>query len=135
MSERQSFVLANMQVRQRAAAAVATAPDGYHVQIKPPTRSLDQNAAQWPYLDAFSKQLQWPVNGRMVTISPEDFKDVLSAAFHQESVRLAMGLDGGVVMLGRRTSQFTKAEFSEWIEFLQATAAARGVAVYEEERA
>jgi hypothetical protein len=38
-----------------------------------------------------------------------------------------MGLDGGVVMLGRRTSKFTKAQFSEWIEFLYATAAARGV--------
>jgi hypothetical protein len=38
-----------------------------------------------------------------------------------------MGLDGGVVMLGQRTSKFTKAEFSEFIEFLYATAMARGV--------
>ena len=38
-----------------------------------------------------------------------------------------MGLDGGVVMLGQRTSKFGKKEFSEWLEFLHATAAAREV--------
>lgn len=46
-----------------------------------------------------------------------------------------MGLDGGVVMLGQRTSQFSKREFSEWLEFLHATAADRGVTVYEREAA
>jgi sugar phosphate isomerase/epimerase len=38
-----------------------------------------------------------------------------------------MGLDGGIVMLGQRTSRFTKPQFAEWIEFLYATAADRGV--------
>lgn len=100
------------------------------VSIGDPTRTLEQNAAQWPYLAAFSKQKQWPVNGEMVWMSDEDWKDVLTAAFHRETVRLAMGLDGGVVMLGQRTSQFKKPEFSEWMEFLKATAALRGVKVY-----
>ena len=95
--------------------------------IKPETRSAAQNRLMWPLLTAFSKQLQWPVNGEMVWMTPDEWKDVLSAGFHGESVRLAMGLSGGVVMLGRRTSKFTKAQFSEWIEFLYATAAARGV--------
>jgi hypothetical protein len=36
-------------------------------------------------------------------------------------------LDSGVVMLGMRTSKMKKAEFSEWIDFLKATAAMRGV--------
>jgi hypothetical protein len=63
----------------------------------------------------------------MVLMTPDDWKDVLTAAFRGESVRLAMGLDGGVVMLGQRTSKFTKREFSDWIEFLYATAASRGV--------
>jgi len=44
-----------------------------------------------------------------------------------------MGLNGGVVMLGMRTSKMSKATFSEWLEFLHATAVARGVTVYEEE--
>jgi hypothetical protein len=32
-----------------------------------------------------------------------------------------------VVMLGQRTSKFKKDKFSEWLEFLYATAALRGV--------
>lgn len=54
----------------------------------------------------------------------------MTAAFEGESVRLAMGINGGVVMLGQRTSRFGKARFSEWLEFLHATAADRGVVVY-----
>jgi hypothetical protein len=38
-------------------------------------------------------------------------------------------MNGGVVMLGMRTSTFTKQEFSDFIEFLYATAADRGVTV------
>ena len=95
--------------------------------IKPETRSQAQNRLMWPILQEFSKQLEWPINGHMVKMEPDDWKDVLTAAFKRETVRLAMGLDGGVVMLGQRTSKFTKAEFSEWTEFLYATAAARGV--------
>lgn len=95
--------------------------------IKLETRTQAQNRLMWPLLTAFSQQLQWPINGQMVTMEPDDWKDVLSAAFHGETVRVAMGLNGGVVMLGQRTSKFTKAQFSEWIEFLYATAALRGV--------
>lgn len=95
--------------------------------LKPESRSQAQNRLMWPILTAFSEQLEWPINGHMVKMAPEDWKDVLTAAFKRETVRLAMGLDGGVVMLGQRTSKFTKAEFSEWTEFLYATAAARGV--------
>lgn len=95
--------------------------------LKPETRSQAQNRLMWPILTEFSKQLQWPVNGQMVTMEPDDWKDVLSAAFYGETIRVAMGLNGGVVMLGRRTSKFSKAQFSEWIEFLYATAALRGV--------
>ena len=38
-----------------------------------------------------------------------------------------MGLDGGVVMLGLRTSKFGVRKMSEFIDFLHATAAARDV--------
>ncbi len=130
---RQIFILAHETARIRAVAAVANAPADYRIEIKEPARTLDQNAAQWPYLDAFSKQLMWPVNGQMVWLEPEEFKDILTAAFHGETVRLAQGLNGGVVMLGLRTSKMSKAVFSQWIEFLKATAALRGVVVYPEE--
>ena len=123
------FVLRNEDIRRRAQAAVWDCPDGYQVTLSEPPRTLDQNAAQWPILEAFSKQLQWPINGMMTTMAPEEWKDVLTAAFKRETVRVAMGLDGGMVMLGSRTSKFKKAEFSEYLEFLHATAALRGVTV------
>lgn len=97
------------------------------VEVKEMTRNLDQNAAQWPILQAFSDQLQWPVNGKMVCMTPDEWKDVLTAAFKREQIRMAMGLDGGLVMLGQRTSKFTVKQFSEWMEFLIATAVERGV--------
>ena len=122
------FVLIDAQVRQRCAAWILNeAQEGWHVVCKPPTRTLDQNAAQWPILDAFSKQLVWPVNGAMVKMSADEWKDVLTAAFKRETVRLAQGLDGGVVMLGAKTSAMSKPTFSEWLEFLNATAAQRGL--------
>lgn len=52
----------------------------------------------------------------------------MTAAFRKETQpRLAMGIDGGMVMLGQRTSKFTKREFGDWLEFLNAIAADRGV--------
>jgi len=132
---KQVYILAHETARRRAVEAVADAPAGSVVKLGPPARSLDQNAAQWPILEAFSRQLQWPVNGQMTYMDAEDWKDILTAAFRQESVRVAMGLDGRVVMLGMRTSRMDKQTFSDWLEFLHATAAARGVCVYEEKTA
>lgn len=124
---KQTFRLSHPLARRRAMQAVADAPDGYAVTVSEPTRSIEQNSAQWPILEAFSRQLLWPVNGEMVRMTAEEWKDVLTAAFRSERVRIAIGMNGGVVMLGQRTSKFTKESFSEWIDFLKATAAERGV--------
>ena len=125
--------LVNDGVRERAAQECFAAPEGAVVRFAEAGRSLDQNAAMWPILQAFSDQLEWPVNGRMARLTPDEWKDLLSAAFQNEQARLAMGLNGGVVMLGMRTSRMTKRQFSEWLEFLHATAAERGVVVYADE--
>lgn len=118
--------------RDRALNAVRDAPEGYVVQVGEPTRTLEQNAAQWPILEAFSKQLQWPVNGVMSDLTPDEFKDIFSAAFFKQQARVAMGMDGGMVLLGQRTSKFSKSQFSDWLEFLHATAVDRDVVVYPE---
>lgn len=95
-------------------------------------RTIDQNRAMWRLLTCFSQQLQWPVNGSMVHLSTEDWKDILTAAFKRERVRLALAWDNsGVVMLGLRTHRFKKDEMSEFIEFLHACAAERNVVVDE----
>lgn len=120
------FVLAP-QSRAHIQRCIDSAPDGYVVRISAPTRSLESNALMWTLLADFSDQLQWPVNGKMVKLTPEEFKDVLTAGYRQEKARLAMGLDGGVVMLGSRTSKFTKTQMNEFIEFIYAAGAERGV--------
>lgn len=123
---KRTFVL-NPQSRPRAVQAIEEAKEGDVVTLGEPTRNLEQNAAQWPILQAFADQIQWPINGRMEWLTPDEWKDVLTAAFKRETVRVAMGLDGGMVMLGARTSKFAKKEFGEWLEFLHATAADREV--------
>ena len=127
-----TLTLTGEVARKAACRHVLAAPDGYIVSIKEPTRTLSQNAAQWPLLDALSKQAQWSVNGEKCFITPEDWKDILTCAFRNESPRIAMGYNGGMVLLGQRTSKFKKSEFSEWMDFLWSVIAEKEVTVYED---
>ena len=123
-----SFVLAHDVARERAMQAVQAAPMGFSVRVAEPTRSVEQNAALWPLLDAFSVQKQWPVNGALMTLSAEEWKDLLSASFAQEQMRMSPLVGGpGMVMLGLRTSGMGKKRFSEFLEFIHAIAADLGV--------
>ncbi len=93
-------------------------------------RTIAQNRYQWPILNAWAKQKQWPINGEMMWITAEDYKDILTAAFEKETnPRIAKGYDGGIVMLGRRTSKYGKKKFAEWIEWLNAATAVTGIKV------
>ncbi|MGE0799896.1 MAG: recombination protein NinB [Lautropia sp.] len=123
------FVLSHPEARRRAMATVAEAPEGHSVAIAEPTRTIEQNSLLWTLLTAFSEQLQWPVNGRMGYLSPEDWKAILSAGFYRET-RVAEGLDGGHVMLGQSTSRMGKREFSDFVEYIHSIAAARGVEIH-----
>lgn len=130
MTDKRTFVLAHNTARQLALDCVREAPNGYVVTVSEPTRDLTQNASQWPILGAFSKQKQWPVNGTLCFLSPDEWKDILTAAFEKETrPRLAAGVDGGVIMLGRRTSQYSKSRFYEWRAFLMAAANEMGVEI------
>lgn len=107
--------------RMAAAYVLREAPEGYAVTIAEPTRSLEQNAAQWPYLAGFAKQKQLCINGAMVWATEDDWKDVLTACWNGET-RMA-AFDGRVIMLPQRTSRMGKRVFSDWMEFLVAMAA------------
>lgn len=136
MSERRLFVLSHDEARQRAVATVQCAPTGYRVTVEPPKRSLDQNSALWPLLQAFSEQRAWAVNGTTLHLTPEEWKDVLSASFQGEQMRMApMVGGGGFVMIGLRTSAMGKARFSEFLDFIHASAADLGVVLEQEQAA
>ena len=119
--------------RKLAMTQCETLPTGYHVVFSEPTRTLEQNAAQYPYLEGLSRGKLWPVNGVMSKLNRDEWKDLLTAAFEKEiNPRIAAGIDGGIVMLGRKTSRYGKKKFSEWLDFLIATCSIWDVKPYYE---
>lgn len=96
------------------------------VVLQRPKRSVSQNSKMWPMLHDVSTQRQLVINGQLVWANPEDWKDVFTAALKQDQ-RMAMGIDGGVVVLGMRTSQMRKQEFSDLIELIYAYGSEHGI--------
>jgi hypothetical protein len=122
---KQTYRLVHDQARERAAQAIRSAPEGWIVTVSEPTRTLEQNAAQWPILQAFADQQQLCINGKMEWVTDEDWKDALTGVFSGE-MRMA-ALEGKVIMLPQRTSRMVKSTFSNWLEFLHAMAASMDV--------
>lgn len=126
MMEKQVFHLVSPLVRRNAAHAIANAPEGYRCELRPKTRTLAQNDMLWSILTDISRQVDFVVNGAMVKVSPEEVKDILTAALKRET-RMAMGIDGGMVILGQRTSKMTVRQMTELIELAHAFGAEKGV--------
>jgi len=105
---------------------IRTAGQKLEIRVSDPTRTLEQNSKLWACLTDIARQVQWPVDGKLQLLSPEDWKDVLSAGLHKEQ-RIAQGIEGGFVILGQRTSQMSKRQLAELIEFIQYFGADRGV--------
>lgn len=126
MSEKQVFILVSPQVRRNAARAISEAPEGYRCEIRERTRSTDQNAILWSCLTDLSKQIPWPVNGTKETLSPDEWKSLVSSALDQEQ-RMASGLRGGFVMLGKSTSKMSIRQMVALIDFIHAFGAEQGV--------
>lgn len=124
--DKQVFDLVSPLVRRNAAHAIANVPDGYRCEIRPKTRTLAQNDLLWSVLTDISRQIQFVVNGELVKVSPEEVKDILTAGLRRET-RMAMGIDGGMVLLGQRTSKMTVRQMTELIELAHAFGTQRGV--------
>lgn len=120
---KQIFRLVHAEARHRAAQAVQDAPDGHVITISEPTRNLSQNALMWALLSDVAEQVDWHGN----KLTPDEWKDVFSAAIHKQKV--VPGIDGGFVVCGQRTSKMSKAEFSEMVELIQAFAAQQDVRI------
>lgn len=119
--DRQTFRLVHATARKMASRACIQAPDGYVVEIKPRTRSLDQNAKMWAMLTDVSRQVEW--YGQRLT--SEEWKDVLTAALKKQ--KAVPGIDGGFVVIGARTRNMTIREMSDLVELMYAFGAERNV--------
>jgi hypothetical protein len=118
---RQTFHLSHEQARQRAIQAVQSAPDGFVVQVKESSRTLEQNALIHALLTDVGQALNWKFNGQ--TVDVEDLKSIFVAAYRKtsgEATRFVVGLDGQPVILNWRTRDFTKRECAEFVEMVYA---------------
>lgn len=108
------LVLHNAAITARAQAIIAALPQEpvHEVVIREhkSKRSLEQNDKMWAMLTDISRQVDW--YGQK--LSPEEWKDVLTAGLKQQKV--VPGIDGGFVVIGARTSKMSIKEMSEVIE-------------------
>lgn len=118
---KQVFVLAHDTARRNAMRCVEQAPAGYCVEVKPKTRTLEQNARMWAMLTDISRQVQW----HGLTLAPVEWKDLFTALLRGQKV--VPGLEGGFVVLGMRTSEMTRIEMSDLMEAMAAFGAERDV--------
>jgi len=114
------LTLVNPKVRERAKGLIDMAPDGWVVRIDEPTRNLEQNALLHAELQEIAESREWA--GKRWSV--EAWKRLLTAAWCRatgQGVELVPALDGvGVDVLYQRTSDLTKRECSDLIEFIKA---------------
>lgn len=126
---KQQFILAHDIARGRAIDAVKNAPAGFSVEVKEPSRNLEQNAMLWALLGEVAEQVDWYGN----KLTAEEWKAVFSSSLKKQKV--VPGLEGGFVVCGQSTSRMGKREFSDLIELIRAFGAERGVKFGDEREA
>lgn len=127
MSERMTATLWNAQQGHQvfaqawtAAKALLMAGHRLTLEVKPEKRNLAQNARLHARLTEIATRHEWAGRKR----DTETWKRLLTAAWLRargESVEVLPALDGhGVDVVFRRTSDLTKAECGELMEFIDA---------------
>lgn len=114
MSAGQTIRLTSNLNRARAIGLVDRAPDGAVLNIRPASRTNDQNSLMWALLSDVSRAKP---EGRELT--PDVWKSLfLHSLDHAQ--RFEMALDGkGMVPVGFRSSRLTKEQFSDLIEVIR----------------
>ena len=124
---RKVFILSHQAARQNAARAVMEAPDGHRVEIKPRTRSSDQNALLHALFSEAAKVCSW--HGRKLTA--EQWK-VLFISGHAiatgRGADMVPGLEGEFVNIRESSARMSVARMTSLIEYVQAWMAEQEVA-------
>lgn len=85
-------------------------------------RSLQANALMWVRLGELAQQTDW----HGIKLTPEEFKDLLSAGLTKSKV--VPNIEGtGFVILGQRTSQMTIQAMNDLITLIEAFGSGKGV--------
>ncbi len=117
---RQLVTIYSEEDRKRAMTCIRQAPVATRLEFKAPKRSIPQNERMWLILTAISK-IEW--RGQRYT--PEEWKDYMMHAYRGEKWMPAE--DGGMVPIGRSTSDLSKQEFGELMEIMEAFCARHNI--------
>ncbi|HEM8306972.1 MULTISPECIES: recombination protein NinB [Providencia] len=120
-----TYYLSSKNIRQNAIEAIQNLPidsaKPYEVKLSEPKRTKAQNDRMWATLDDLSKQVMW--QGQRY--DKEDWKDLITVLNRQVngeaqrsavSLGSAMGLGGGIVYFGERTSKMRVKQIADVIE-------------------
>lgn len=123
MTGRAQIVIRSRADRERAHNWIDRAPPGTRIDFKGPRRSVEQNDKLWAMLTDIS--LQKEISGRRFT--PDQLKVMFLHACGRE-VQFLPALDGSTfVPYGQSSSDLSKEEFSELLDFIAAWGAESGV--------
>jgi hypothetical protein len=114
-------ILTNDFARRRFCELVMKAPAGFVATLAEPKRTNDQNDFMWGLLTDIS--IAKPLGRRH---TPDDWKAIAMNACGWEC-QFCEGLDGRPFPMGFKSSQLTKAQMSNLIEWLLAFGAENGV--------
>lgn len=128
------FVLSHAEARQRAAQYAMEAPQGYHATFQEPTKKRVQEEKYHAMIGDIARQVEhigrkWDADD-MKRLLIDDFADEMRLAgtpLHHDG-RVVPSFDGRrIVQLGIQSRDFYVTEAAQFIEFLYAFGAARGV--------
>ena len=124
----QTVIIRGEDQRRLAKHLIDRAPTDAVVTIKEGTRTPDQNSKFYAMLSDISRSKP---QGRKHT--PDVWKALMmKACGHQ--VQFALGIDGELFPIGFRSSQLSKAQMSDLIEFMYQFGAENGVVWSDEAR-
>lgn len=122
------IILRSQADRDRASKWAQTAPFGTRVEFKKEKRTLDQNSLMWAMLTDVAQQATH--NG--VRYTPDQWKILMMHACGWE-VQFIPALDGKTFLpWGNRSSDLSKEEMSELIDFIAAWCAENGITLHDD---
>jgi len=117
------LILANGNVRERAVDWIKRAPEGTRVEFKGPKRTLDQNALMWAMLGDIAEQKKHL--GR--SYNTDQWKCIFLHALGRETQFIPALAGKDFIPYGQRSSDLSKEEMSELIDFMHAWGTENGV--------
>jgi hypothetical protein len=118
-----SFILSKGTIKSAIAQMYELLDTGnpYEVIIRPRklTRTLEQNALLWSRLTDLSKQITWVTpSGTPASLTPEEWKDVMTAGLTKQ--RAVMDMDKeGIVYLGAGTRKMSIQQMIDLITIIE----------------